>query len=64
VLIYLFIIYIKKKFKFPIVRDIAVIIPLNYFTYNITTSLFINACLAKNFFLGTKGGLLKYGKTY
>jgi len=50
VLIYLFIIYIKDLFKFPLVRNIAVIIPFSYPAYNITIFLFINACLTRDFF--------------
>jgi len=49
-LIYLFIIYIKKILKFPLIYDIAVIIPFNYPTYNIIIFLFVNVCLAKNLF--------------
>jgi len=49
-LVYLFIIYIKDLFKFPLVRDIAVIIPFSYPTYNITTFLFINTYLARDLF--------------
>ena len=49
-LIYLFIIYIKNLLKFPLVRDIAVIIPFNYPAYNIIIFFFINACLARDLF--------------
>jgi len=48
--IYLFIIYIKDFLKFPFIYDIAIIIPLSYPAYNVITFLFINACLAKDFF--------------
>jgi hypothetical protein len=50
VLVYLFIIYIKDLFKFPLVRNIAVIIPFSYPTYDITAFLFINACLTRDLF--------------
>jgi len=49
-LIHLFIIYIKNLFKFLLVRNITVIIPFGYPTYNITTFLFINACLTRDLF--------------
>jgi len=49
-LVYLFIIYIKDFFKFPLIRNIAVIIPFGYPTYNITTFLFVNACLTRDLF--------------
>jgi len=49
-LVHLFIIYIKDLFKFPLVRNIAVIIPFGYPAYNITTFLFINAYLTRNLF--------------
>jgi len=49
-LVYLFIMYIKDIFKFLLIRDIAVVIPFSYPTYNITTFLFINACLTRNLF--------------
>jgi len=49
-LVYLFIIYIKNLFKFPLVRNIAVIIPFGYSTCNITTFLFVNACLTRDLF--------------
>jgi len=50
VLVYLFIIYIKDLFKFLLVRNIAVIIPFSYPTYNIITFLFINIYLTKDLF--------------
>jgi hypothetical protein len=50
VLVYLFIIYIKDLLKFPLVRNIAVIISFGYPAYNIITFFFINACLAKDLF--------------
>ena len=49
-LVYLFIIYIKDLFKFPLVRNIAIIIPFGYPTYNIITFLFINAYLTRDLF--------------
>jgi len=49
-LVYLFIIYIKNFLKFPLVYNIAIIIPFNYPTYNIITFLFINTYLAKDLF--------------
>ena len=49
-LIYLFIIYIKNLLKFPLVCNIAIIISFSYPAYNIIIFLFINACLAKDFF--------------
>jgi len=48
--IHLFIIYIKNLFKFPLVYNIAIIIPFNYLVYNIIIFLFINTCLIKNLF--------------
>jgi len=50
VLVYLFIMYIKDLFKFLLVRDIAIIISFGYPSYNITTFLFINTCLARDLF--------------
>ena len=49
-LIHFFIIYIKDLFKFPLVRNIAIIIPFSYPAYNIITFLFINACLTRDLF--------------
>jgi len=49
-LVYLFIIYIKDLFKFPLIRNIAVIIPFGYPAYNIITFLFINVCLTRDLF--------------
>ena len=49
-LVHLFIIYIKNLFKFPLVRNIAIIIPFSYPTCNITTFLFINAYLTRDLF--------------
>jgi len=49
-LVYLFIIYIKNLFKFLLVRDIAIVIPFGYPAYNITTFLFIDACLTRDLF--------------
>jgi len=45
-LVPLFTIYIKNFFKFPLVRDIAIIISFGYPTCDIVTFLFINAYLA------------------
>jgi len=50
VLIYLFIIYVKDLFKFPLVYNIAVIIPFGYSAYNIAIFLFINVSLARDLF--------------
>ena len=49
-LVYLFIIYIKNLFKFPLIHNITVIIPFGYPTYNIIMFLFINACLTRDLF--------------
>ena len=49
-LVSLFIIYIMDFFKFLLIRNIAVIIPFGYPAYNITTFLFINACLTRDLF--------------
>ena len=49
-LIYLFIMYIKNLFKFPLVCNIAVIIPFSYPACNIITFLFANACLTRDLF--------------
>ena len=49
-LVHLFIIYIKDLFKFPLVRDIAIIISFGYPSYNIITFLFINVYLARDLF--------------
>ena len=49
-LVYLFIVYIKDLFKFPLVRNIAVIIPFSYPAYNIITFLFINIYLTGDLF--------------
>ena len=49
-LVHLFIMYIKNLFKFPLIYNIAVVIPFSYPTYNIITFLFINACLTKDLF--------------
>jgi len=50
VLVYLFIMYIKDLFKFLLIYNIAVIIPFGYPTCDITTFLFINACLTRDLF--------------
>jgi len=49
-LIHLFIIYIKNLFKFPLVRDVTIIISFGYFSCNIITFLFVNACLTRDLF--------------
>ena len=49
-LVHLFIIYIKNLLKFPLIRNIAVVIPLSYPAYNIITFLFINICLVRDLF--------------
>ena len=49
-LVYLFIVYIKNLLKFLLIYNITVIIPLGYPAYNITTFLFINACLTRDLF--------------
>jgi hypothetical protein len=49
-LVYLFIIYIKDLFKFLLIRNIAVVIPFSYPTYNIITFLFINTYLTRDLF--------------
>jgi len=49
-LVHLFIIYIKDLFKFLLVYNIAIIISFSYPFYNITTFLFINACLTRDLF--------------
>ena len=49
-LIYLFIIYIKNLLNFPLIYNIAVVIPFGYSAYNIITFLFINTCLARDLF--------------
>jgi len=49
-LIHLFIIYIKNLFKFPLIHNIAIIIPFSYPTCDITTFLFVNACLTRDLF--------------
>ena len=48
--IHLFIIYIKDLLKFPLVYNIAVIIPFSYSAYNIITFFLINAYLARDLF--------------
>ena len=50
VLIYLFIIYVKNLLKFPLIRNITVIISFSYPAYNIATFLFINVYLARDLF--------------
>ena len=49
-LVYLFIIYIKDLLKFPLIRNIAVIISFSYPAYNIITFLFVNIYLARDLF--------------
>ena len=50
IFIYLFIIYIKDLLKFPLIYNIAVIIPFGYPTYNIIIFLLINVYLARDLF--------------
>ena len=42
--------YIKDFFKFPLIRNIAIIIFFSYSAYNIITFFLINAYLAKDLF--------------
>ena len=49
-LVHLFIIYIKNLFKFPLIRNVAIIISFGYPSCDITTFLFINACLTRDLF--------------
>jgi hypothetical protein len=49
-LVYLFIIYIKDLFKFPLIYNITIIVSFGYPSYNVITFLFINTYLAKNLF--------------
>ena len=42
--------YIKDLFKFPLVHNIAIIIPFSYSAYNIIMFFFVNVCLARDFF--------------
>jgi hypothetical protein len=49
-LVYLFIIYIKNLLKFPLIRNITVIIPFSYSACNIIIFLFINVYLARDLF--------------
>ena len=48
--VHLFIVYIKDLLKFPLICNIAVIIPFSYSAYNIITFFLINICLAKDLF--------------
>ena len=48
--VYLFIMYIKDLLKFPLIYNIAIIIPFSYSAYNIKIFFFINACLARDLF--------------
>ena len=50
IFIYLFIVYIKDLFKFPLIYIIAVIIPFSYSACDITTFFFINIYLARDLF--------------
>ena len=50
IFIHLFIIYIKNLLKFPLVYNIAVIIPFNYSAYNIIIFFLINIYLARDLF--------------
>jgi len=49
-LVYLFIIYIKDLFKFPLIYNVAIIVSFGYSSYNITMFLFINMCLTRDLF--------------
>jgi len=49
-LVHLFIIYIKDLFKFPLVRNVTIIVSFSYPSYNIITFLFIDACLTRDLF--------------
>jgi len=49
-LVYLFIIYIKDLFKFPLICDVAIIISFGYSFCDIITFLFINTCLTRDLF--------------
>jgi len=42
--------YIKDLFKFPLVRNIAIIISFSYPFCNITTFLFVNIYLTRDLF--------------
>ena len=42
--------YIKDLLKFPLICDIAVIIPFSYSAYNIIIFFLINAYLARDLF--------------
>ena len=42
--------YIKDLLKFPLIYNIAVIIPFSYSAYDIITFFFINMCLAGDLF--------------
>ena len=48
--VHLFIIYIKDLLKFPLIYNIAIIIPFSYSAYNITTFFLINIYLARDLF--------------
>ena len=48
--VYLFIIYIKDLLKFPLVCNIAVIIPFSYSVYNIIIFFLVNIYLARDLF--------------
>jgi len=45
---FVYYIYIKNFFKFPLVCDIAIIISFGYSACDIITFLFINVCLARD----------------
>jgi len=49
-LVYLFIMYIKDLFKFPLVRNVAIIISFSYSSCNIITFLFVNTYLTRDLF--------------
>ena len=48
--VYLFIIYIKDLLKFPLVCDIAVIIPFSYSACDIMMFFLVNIYLARDLF--------------
>ena len=50
IFVYLFIIYIKDLLKFPLICDIAVIIPFSYSACDITIFFLINMYLAGDLF--------------
>ena len=49
-LIHLLVMYVKDLFKLPLVYNVAIIIPLSYPTNNVAMLIFVDSCLAKDFF--------------